>query len=130
MVHGERLRWSLLGAAGLALLAVAVGGDSISPKALYQKLNKKGRTPLVVDVRSSMEYRRGHVPGALHLPLWSVPFKRRQLPSDGRPVVVYCEAGPRAVLARGLMLLVGVRPVDYLDGHMAAWRRAGLPVEK
>lgn len=129
MTHGERLRWSLLGTAGLALLAVAVGGDSLAPKTLQQQLKKKN-APLVVDVRSRMEYRQGHVPGALHLPFWSVPFKRGQLPPAGTPVVVYCEAGPRAVLARGLLLLIGVRPVHYLDGHMAAWRRAGLPLEK
>jgi hydroxyacylglutathione hydrolase len=44
--------------------------------------------------------------------------------------VVYCEHGPRAVLARSLFLMLGVRPVAYLKGHMSAWRQAGLPMEK
>lgn len=122
-------RRPLLGGAAIMLLAVAACGDDVTPKALSRELKKKNR-PVVVDVRSSFEYQAGHVPGAIHIPFWSVPFKRGMLPKEHDGLVVYCEHGPRAVLARSLFLMLGVRPVAYLKGHMSAWRQAGLPMEK
>ena len=47
----------------------------------------------------------------------------------GQPVVLYCEHGPRAGMARAQLWLAGVKPVAFLEGHMIAWKRDGLPVE-
>jgi len=44
-------------------------------------------------------------------------------------MVVLCELGPRAVMARSLLGLFGYRNTLLLAGHMAAWRRLGLPLE-
>jgi rhodanese-related sulfurtransferase len=33
-----------------------------------------GEEVAVIDVRSRREYDSGHVPGALHVPFWRVPF--------------------------------------------------------
>ncbi|EAT16582.1 rhodanese-like domain-containing protein [Desulfuromonas acetoxidans] len=122
-------RRPLFGGAAILLLAIAACGENVAPKSLNQQLKKKNR-PVVVDVRSSFEYQSGHVPGAIHIPLWSVPFSRSKLPKELDGIVIYCEHGPRAVLARGLFLLIGVRPVAFVKGHMAAWRQARLPMEK
>ena len=77
---------------------------------------------LVIDVRSAFEFRRGHVPGAVHLPFWAVLF-RFQTSSPPAPVVVYCGHGPRAWIALTALRLRGVRQVHLLEGHMARWRR-------
>ncbi|BCA79990.1 rhodanese-like domain-containing protein [Desulfuromonas sp. AOP6] len=96
-------------------------------------LNKRlqgQKPPCVVDVRSGFEYRSGHIPGALHAPLWKLLFRLARLPQDQQvPVVVVCEHGPRAEMARALLLKRGYR-ADLLDGQMAAWRKASLPLEK
>ncbi|MCD6526549.1 MAG: rhodanese-like domain-containing protein [Desulfuromonas sp.] len=130
MTLSMKMARPLVGTAVVVLLAVVACGDSLPAKTLHQQLKKKKAAPIVIDVRSAVEYRQGHVPGAIHIPFWAVAFKRAALPPQTGSVVVYCEAGPRAVLARGLLLLVGVRPVVYLKGHMSAWRRSGLPMEK
>jgi len=90
-----------------------------------------GQAPTIVDVRSGREYRSGHVPGAIHLPFWLAWLRADDLeaPRD-RPVVVYCEHGPRATLAARSLRSAGFRQILYLDGHMAGWRKAGLPMEK
>lgn len=90
-----------------------------------------GDPPTIIDVRSGWEYRRGHVPGAVHLPFWLAWARADDLdaPRD-RPVVVYCEHGPRAALAGRSLRSAGFKRVLYLQGHMAAWRKAGLPTEK
>ncbi|WP_298039552.1 rhodanese-like domain-containing protein [uncultured Desulfuromonas sp.] len=99
-------------------------------KELAKKIKSK-QPPTVVDVRSGFEFRSGHVPGALHAPTWRIVLRLAGLPKDKEAaVVVTCEHGPRAQLAKSLLGLAGYRNLDLLEGHMARWRRAGLPVEK
>ena len=67
----------------------------------------------------------GHVPGAVHIPYWSLPTRLSDVPgSPHDPIVVYCELGPRAWLAGAVLRLSGFRRVLYLRGHMSHWRRA------
>lgn len=80
---------------------------------------------VVFDVRSAFEYRRGHVPGAIHLPFWAAAFRPLRTPIWSAPMVVYCGHGPRAWIARTLLRWRGAANVCLLDGHMAGWRRAG-----
>ena len=42
---------------------------------------------LVVDVRESREYRPGHVPGAVNLPLSLLPVRLPEVPKDDAPPV-------------------------------------------
>ena len=87
--------------------------------------------PIVIDVRSKSEYRQAHIPGALHLSFWKMPFRYKSLVAfREKPIVVYCEHGPRAVIAMNVLLSKGFREVDCLEGHMSEWRRAGNPIER
>lgn len=103
----------------------------MQPKELQKQLKSK-TPPVVVDTRSGMEYRMGHVPGALLLPLWKVLFRMTgALPKDKQtPLVLYCESGARAELVGSMLVKRGYTRVQYLDGDMAGWRQAGLPLEK
>ncbi len=95
------------------------------------RLIKSGTAPVIVDVRSAYEYRRGHIPGAIHMPFWQSFFLADDLTAAGeRPVVVYCQHGPRAVIAKFALRQAGHADVWYLDGHMSGWEKAGLPLEK
>jgi hydroxyacylglutathione hydrolase len=92
---------------------------------------KTRKVPCIIDVRSGIEYRAGHIPGALHAPTWKILFRLAPLPKERETLLVLtCEHGPRAQMARSLLGLFGYRTVTLLEGHMAGWRRAGLPVEK
>ena len=102
----------------------------ISPQQLLDRI--KARTvPTILDVRSGWEYGRGHVPGAIHVPFWTLDTRVSEVPgSAGDPIVVYCGHGPRAWMAGAVLHRHGFRDVVYLAGHMHAWRRAGLPEER
>jgi rhodanese-related sulfurtransferase len=94
-------------------------------------LVKTGQAPLILDVRSSFEFNAGHIAGAVHAPLTAVlDVLAVESCAAGDPVVITCEHGPRAHLARMLLKMRGFRNVELLDGHMARWRRAGLAMEK
>jgi rhodanese-related sulfurtransferase len=89
-----------------------------------------GTAPAILDVRSDAEFTRGHVPGALHIPFWKLLNRppRIPVPLDDR-LVVYCGHGPRAWIAGAALRRRGFSRVEYLEGHMSQWRRAGFREE-
>jgi len=108
---------------------LAACASHISRQELRRRI-EAGDPPPIVDVRSDSEYAAGHVPGAVHVPFWLVWPRLDQVPkTGGEPLVVYCEHGPRAGMANFALWVAGRGPVVYLDGHMSAWKRDGLPLE-
>src|SRR5512144_213072 len=120
--------------AAFVLGAVAAGGcasggmpDRVTPDALLAAIDA-GTAPVIIDVRTRREYEAGHVPGAIHVPFYTLLVRQDDVPGPReRPLVVYCEHGPRAGVARLALRLVGFTDVRYLDGHMAGWKQRGLP---
>jgi rhodanese-related sulfurtransferase len=81
---------------------------------------------LVIDVRESREFRPGHVPGAVNLPLSALPTWLPELPRD-RPVYVICQSGNRSAQATALMRGVGIDATNVAGGT-GEWIAAGRPV--
>lgn len=79
---------------------------------------------LVVDVREPNEFARGHLPGAIHIPLGQLRARAGELPAD-RPVVVYCQTGKRGHDAERLLQGLGFDAWN-LSGGWVSWRRSGL----
>jgi rhodanese-related sulfurtransferase len=74
---------------------------------------------LLVDVRTPWEYGRGHLPGALNVPVGEIAERVEEL-RRGLPVVVYCAAGVRSRSAAEILRRAGVEPVHNL-GTPGAW---------
>jgi hydroxyacylglutathione hydrolase len=89
---------------------------------------RAGDEALVLDVRQAHEFRRAHVPGALHLMAGDVPERLRDLPRD-REVAVICASGYRSAIAASLLRQAGFERVTWVSGGVSAWRAAGLPTE-
>ena len=79
----------------------------------------------VIDVRTPEEYARGHIAGAVNVPIDTLPGAIRRLGTG--PVVTACTYGGRARRAAELLALAG-RTAFAITGGTAAWRAAGLPV--
>jgi rhodanese-related sulfurtransferase len=87
--------------------------------------------PVIVDTRSEFEFGRGHIPGAINAPVRKVLLNRADLPQDKkREMVILCEHGQRAMLARLVLGLYGYGNTTLLEGHMKDWKESGLPLEK
>ncbi len=96
-----------------------------------RKLLKTKNPPRILDVRSMMEFRAGHIPGAEHLSFWKFLFRLARLPEDKKmQIVVLCETGPRADMVISMLAKRGYTRLEGLDGDMAGWRRAGFEIEK
>jgi hydroxyacylglutathione hydrolase len=88
-------------------------------KELLTRLGSK-KPPVVVDVRTGFEYRNGHIPDAIHAPGWKLLLRIATLPQDRQTELVgTCEHGPRAEIAKRLLMAQGYTKVVLLDGHMA-----------
>ena len=81
---------------------------------------------ILLDVREGPEWRAGHAPGAVHIPLSHLPARMKDLPPQ-HTVVTVCRSGHRSALAARMLAREG-REVINLSGGMRAWARAGLPV--
>ncbi len=107
----------------LALPAEACGPPPISVAELRARLSGES-PPLLVDVRTAAEYARGHLPGALLVPVDELGSRLEELRGRG-PLVVYCEVGGRSARAAGLLRAAGFAAVSDLAGGHLAWQAAG-----
>ena len=91
-------------------------------------LRESGVAPVVIDVRSSEEYASGHIPGAVNIPFDQVADRIAEVDAP-HGVALYCMIGPRARKGESALLAASYPKVFHLEGGLAAWQAAGLPVE-
>jgi rhodanese-related sulfurtransferase len=100
--------------------------EPIERKALLRRM-RRGEV-VVLDVRPPEEYRAGHIPGAVSLPLKNLKARLSALPKS-QEIVAYCR-GPYCVLAAEAVEILkakGFRAFRLEDG-IPEWRAHGLPV--
>jgi rhodanese-related sulfurtransferase len=120
----------------MAALAAAVSSTQamhvhpgIGQTRLLERM-ETGESPLLVDVRTPQEFRGGHLPGAINIPLQDFARRYGELAEyQGRELVLYCETGARASYAGRYLNSRGFTELRFLEGHMGAWRKAGMPQE-
>ena len=82
----------------------------------------------LLDVRENGEWKSGHAPGAIHVPLGDIDKAPRRIKA-GRPVVVMCASGMRSRTAAKHLRSLGYDATS-LSGGMAAWQHAGGAVRR
>jgi hydroxyacylglutathione hydrolase len=82
----------------------------------------------VLDVRGEGEWKSGHLPGSLNVPVGSLDGRVNEIPRD-RPVIVHCQTGARGAIAASLLRSRGFTDVRFFPGGFAEWGAAGLPAE-
>ena len=85
---------------------------------------------VVVSVDPSDVYQRGHLPGAIWIGRGRLELAiGRAAPDPTRGVLLTCADGVQSTLAAATLRRMGYAAARVLDGGVAAWRAAGLPVE-
>lgn len=84
---------------------------------------------ILLDVRPQEEYRAGHLPGAISIPIDELDRRLNELPPD-KLIVAYCR-GPYCVYADDALALLSERgwPVARLEAGVLEWQQAGYAVE-
>jgi rhodanese-related sulfurtransferase/DNA-binding transcriptional ArsR family regulator len=100
----------------------AVGGDELLRRV-------KAGEVTVLDVRPPEEYRAGHIPGALSIPVGELKARLKELPK-GRDVVAYCR-GPYCVMAVEAVELLRKKgfKAHRMEQGVVDWRARGWRID-
>lgn len=85
-----------------------------------QKLIDQERDVFLIDVRQPEEYEKGHIPGALLIPLPELPDRLAELKTD-KNIVTYCRLGRRSLAAAQLIADEYDAEVFTIDSGIMAW---------
>ena len=89
------------------------------------------RSAQIVDVRTVDEFKAGHVAKSKNLPAKEFDSDLKNLKLDAsKPVILVCLSGSRANNLLGKFKKAGFAEVACMDGGIAAWKDAGLPLVK
>jgi NADPH-dependent 2,4-dienoyl-CoA reductase/sulfur reductase-like enzyme/rhodanese-related sulfurtransferase len=72
--------------------------------------------PLVIDVRTPMEFQMGAYPGAINIDLDELPDRVAELGSKDREILVYCASGARSAYAERILSQMGYSNVKNAGG--------------
>ena len=99
---------------------------SLAPDHL-QALLASASPPLLIDVRSPLEVKRGAIASARNIELSVLPARADELDPEA-PCVLYCLSGARSARACAYLAQRGFRELYHLEGGITAWSKAGLPI--
>lgn len=107
----------------------------IPASAVWESLHAKADRYLVVDVRPAEDFAKGHVPGAVNLPIDVLfrPENLAKLPSGNKQIVLVCQSGHTESMALGGLAALGFEPWVMRFG-MIGWNaettvKAGSPLQ-
>ena len=107
----------------------SAAASGMSPTEAVQCMNRE--KAVVVDVCSADEFAKGHVKGAVNVPLDQLQANlEKTVKSKSTPVIMVCAAGARSKRAQAVAEKLGYEKVHSLNGGLTAWKEANLPVAK
>ena len=119
LLSGGALLWPLLTQRGKRASALEV-----------TQLINRGKAA-IVDVREAKEFADGHLPDAKNIPLAELDNRLGELEkAKSKCVILVCQSGARASSAAAKLAKAGFNDVVNLDGGVAAWQKASLPLVK
>ena len=71
---------------------------------------------MLVDVRTPEEYREGHIPGSINVPLQQIEYIELEVAEKNTPLYVYCRSGARSRQATALLKEIGYEDVHNIGG--------------
>ena len=110
-------------------LIMRPSGNSVSPGEATQLINREDA--VVIDVREAGEYNAGHLLDARHIPLGELAKRTAELDKfKDKPIILNCQSGARSASACSILSKAGFARVHNLEGGIAAWEQAGMPISR
>jgi len=105
------------------------GYKALRPAELTPLINRDNA--LVIDLSASGDFEKGHIAGSRSVPPSQFDPENKLLASaKALPVVVVCRNGQASADAAKRLKKAGFEQVYWLDGGVAAWQQADLPLVK
>ncbi len=105
------------------------GYKSLRPGELTSLINRDNA--LVVDLSATGDFEKGHIPGSRNVTLSQFDPENKILgAAKSLPVVMVCRSGQSSGGAAKRLKKAGFENVYLLEGGIAAWQAADLPLVK
>ena len=114
--------------ASYALLAYVItvrfvpvkGLQNLNAEQFRERVGKRSGV-LLVDVREPHEYKAGHIPTAINIPLSQLNKRLKEI-SPKNEVLLYCRSGVRSKQAGRILKKHGYTRLAHLRGGLARWK--------
>ena len=117
------------------LLAKVAAGDDLTPDMIedgqlwkdvegdeaLRIVKEASGNAFILDVRTPQETAAGIIEGAVIIPMDEIEERKAELPTDGRPVIIYCAMGGRSAAVCDHLTKEGVAGLHNLVGGFGAW---------
>ncbi|MFC1734921.1 rhodanese-like domain-containing protein [Candidatus Hydrogenedentota bacterium] len=101
------------------IMEATTGYTNILPAEVKEKLDAK-EDFTILDVRTPTQYRSGHLPTAISMPVATLPWAMNTL-NRSKEVVVYCQTGLTSVSSSAVLVSGGFSNVKNMVGGISAW---------
>ena len=81
----------------------------------------QAKEAILIDVRTPAEYREGHIPGVVNIPLAEIEKRLGEIPKD-KKVVLICRTGNRSAQGTKFLRGKGFENVFNSTGGMSTWK--------
>jgi rhodanese-related sulfurtransferase len=86
---------------------------------------------VIIDIRTPGEFSQGHIPNAINIDFMAQDFKSKISVLDRKKTyLTHCQSGGRSGQSLSLFNELGFTRLRHLESGFAAWKKAGLPIEK
>ncbi len=111
------------------LRIMASGPKALSTQMLTDMVNRENG--VIVDIRPKAEFNKGHIHGAINIPLSTLKDRLKDLEKyQNTPIIMVCANGISVAGACSTLKKAGLQQVHKLAGGMSSWVGDNLPVVK
>ena len=71
----------------------------------------KRENAILIDVRTSEEYREKHIDEAINIPLYEIDNLKNEIIDKDKAILLYCKTGKRSKAAKEMLMQNGYRNV-------------------
>ncbi len=91
----------------------------------FERFMKLHATAPVVDLRSTEEFKKGHIARAVNVPFFQENFENKIKPlRDSSRIAIYCANGVNSISAAEIMEKLGFKRIKVLDQGITGWTAA------
>lgn len=104
---------------------------NISPIEAAELIKKNTKNPdfVILDIRTSKEFKDGHIEGAVHMDYYDDNFQKKLDEGDkDKKYLICCGSGVRGMKTSKSMIDVGYVEVYNILGGFRMWKKSKLPL--
>lgn len=102
--------------------------NDVAPQIVFNKIKDNPSNYLFIDVRQPSEYANAHAEGSINIPIQQLFSKWKDLPREGKEIVLICTGGSLSGVAFYFLQHFGFTNISRVEGGLQNWLANNLPI--